>query len=231
MRTTPSPSRAALILALVASTAACKASPEAAGAPPAASTTSKAAPPSAAAPSAPATTLAVAPSAAAEAPAASLHALTVTDIRGEPLDLASLKGKVVLAVNTASQCGFTPQYAGLERLYRDYADKGFTVVAFPSNDFGGQEPGDRAEIAGFVHDKFEITFPLMDKVNIKAEPIAPIYQFLTGAGPEGTQGPIKWNFTKFLIGKNGEILQRYESRVDPLDPSVKAGVEAALAAQ
>lgn len=163
------------------------------------------------------------------APPGTLHGFTVTDITGAPYDLAALKGKPVLVVNTASQCGFTPQYAGLERLHRTYRDKGLVVLAFPSNDFGGQEPGDRAEIHGFVQKNFEITFPLMDKVGVRPGGQSPIYGWLTGAGPEKTRGDVKWNFTKFLIGPDGAIVARFAPAVDPLDPAITSAIDALLA--
>ena len=161
---------------------------------------------------------------------ASLHGFEVTDIEGKRFDTAGLKGKAVLVVNTASQCGFTPQYAGLERLYRTYKDKGLVVLAFPSNDFGQQEPGDRKQIHGFVQDNFQTTFPLMDKVVVKGEGQTPLFAWLTGQGPAKTRGPVKWNFTKFLVGPDGALIERFESPVDPMDPAVTGAVEAALAA-
>lgn len=156
------------------------------------------------------------------------HAFVVTDIHGDPHDLSAYKGKTVLVVNTASQCGFTPQYAGLERLYRTYKDRGLVVIGFPSNDFGGQEPGGRDEIHGFVQKNFEATFPLMDKVVVKGEGQNPLYNWLTYAGPDATHGPVKWNFTKFLINPDGAIVVRFPSNVDPMDPAVTAAIEAHL---
>ncbi len=166
--------------------------------------------------------------AATDAQAPTLHSFKVKDIHGQPFDFAQLRGKAVLVVNTASQCGFTPQYAGLERLYRTYKDKGLVVVAVPSNDFGGQEPGEPAQIHGFVRDKFEITFPLTDKSRVKGADKSLLYRWLTTAGPKGTQGEVGWNFTKFLIGPNGQLAARFASPIDPMSAEVTAAVEAAL---
>ena len=161
---------------------------------------------------------------------ATLHGFTVTDIHGEPYDAKALAGKTVLIVNTASQCGFTPQYAGLERLYRTYKDKGLVVLAFPSNDFGGQEPGDRKQIHGFVNDTFETTFPLMDKVAVEpGDTQHPVFAWLTTQGPEATRGKVQWNFTKFLVGPDGKVTARFAPKVDPMAPEVTAAVEKALA--
>ena len=172
--------------------------------------------------------------AAAEAPiksptasAPTVHGLTVTDIQGEAVPLKSYAGKTLLIVNTASQCGFTPQYAGLERLYRTYKDKGLVILAFPSNDFGGQEPGDAKTIQGFVADNFSITFPLFDKVHAKGPEKAPLYTLLTEQSPK-VKGEVKWNFTKFLISPKGEVIARFESSVDPMAPAVVKAVEANL---
>jgi glutathione peroxidase len=161
--------------------------------------------------------------------APSLHGHTVTDIHGESVDLRTLKGKSVLIVNTASQCGFTPQYAGLERLYRKYQEQGLVVLAFPSNDFGAQEPGGRSEIHGFVEKTFSITFPLMDKVPVRGDAKTPLFKWLTTGGPKGTTGEIRWNFTKFLVGPDGQIRARFGSGTDPMSAEVIAAVEASLA--
>ncbi|MFN3196808.1 MAG: glutathione peroxidase [Bradymonadia bacterium] len=168
---------------------------------------------------------------AAEKPAAQtapIHALTVTDIQGKPVSLKDYAGKAMLIVNTASQCGFTPQYAGLERLHRTYKDKGLVVLAFPSNDFGGQEPGDAKMIQGFVADNFSITFPLFDKVHAKGPEKAPLYTLLTEKSSK-TQGEVRWNFTKFLVSPKGEVVARFESSVDPMDPALVKAVEGQLA--
>lgn len=168
---------------------------------------------------------------AALAAPATLHGFSVTDIHGQPYDTRALTGKTVLIVNTASQCGFTPQYAGLERLYRTYKDKGLVVLAFPSNDFGGQEPGDRKQIHGFVNETFEATFPLMDKTTVKPGGDAqhPLFAWLTTQGPEATRGPVGWNFTKFLVGPDGKITARFAPKVDPMAPEITRAVQEALA--
>lgn len=155
----------------------------------------------------------------------------VKDIDGDAVKLGdTYAGKVLLIVNTASKCGYTPQYADLEALYEEYKDKGLEVLAFPSNDFGGQEPGTEAEIKEFCSTKFKVTFPLFSKVVVKGEAKAPLYQFLTDtqAHPE-TGGEIKWNFTKFLVGRDGKVIARFEPKVKPTDDAVKEAVEKALA--
>ena len=129
---------------------------------------------------------------------------------GESLPLAEKAGKVLLVVNTASKCGFTPQYEGLEALWRKYRDRGFEVIAFPCNQFGAQEPGNAEEIASFCSLNYDVTFPVMAKVEVNGENAAPLYQWLKAEAPGvlGTQG-IKWNFTKFLIGRDGKVVRRY----------------------
>lgn len=135
---------------------------------------------------------------------------TVTTNRGEPLDLAEKQGKVLLMVNTASQCGFTPQYAGLEKLYETYKDRGFEVLGFPCNQFGHQEPGDADEIAEFCTVNFGVTFPLMAKVDVNGSDASPLYDWMKREAP-GIMGSkaIKWNFTKFLIDRDGKVVRRY----------------------
>lgn len=129
---------------------------------------------------------------------------------GDTVSLADRQGKVLLIVNTASKCGFTPQYAGLEALWRKYRDRGFEVIAFPCNQFGGQEPGDAGEIAAFCDVNFGVSFPLMGKVDVNGAGATPLYQWLKGQAP-GVLGSkaIKWNFTKFLIGRDGKVVRRY----------------------
>ena len=129
---------------------------------------------------------------------------------GEDIDLAEKKGKVLLVVNTASRCGFTPQYEGLEALYRKYKDKGFEVVAFPCNQFGAQEPGNAEEIQSFCKLTYDVTFPLMAKVDVNGPTAAPLYDWLKAEAP-GLMGSrsIKWNFTKFLIDRDGKVVRRY----------------------
>jgi len=129
----------------------------------------------------------------------------------------------VLAVNVASECGFTPQYAGLEWLYETYKDKGLVVVGFPCNQFGGQEPGSAEAIQSFCSTKFKVTFPMMAKLDVKGSAKAPVYEFLTG-----TLGEPKWNFHKYLVGKDGKVIKAFPSQVEPESAELKAAVEAAL---
>lgn len=153
----------------------------------------------------------------------------VKNIDGEDYDLAQLKGKVVLIVNVASKCGFTKQYAGLENLYKTYRDKGFVVVGFPANDFN-QEPGSNQQIKEFCTSRFDVTFPMMAKVSVKGEQKHPVYRFLTEEPTAGAfAGEIKWNFNKFLIGRDGKIRARYDSKVSPEDEQLLKDVEKALA--
>lgn len=135
---------------------------------------------------------------------------TVTTNRGEELDLSGKQGKVLLIVNTASKCGFTPQYDGLEKLYEQYADKGFEVLGFPCNQFGGQEPGNADEIAEFCKVNFGVTFPLMQKVDVNGTHASPLFDWMKAEAPGlmGSKG-IKWNFTKFLIDRDGNVVKRY----------------------
>ncbi|BEP45485.1 glutathione peroxidase [Variovorax sp. V15] len=150
-------------------------------------------------------------------------------IDGKPVKLSAFKGKVLLIVNTASKCGFTPQFAGLEALHEKYAGKGLTVLGFPSNQFGGQDPGTNEEIGAFCTTNYGVSFPMMEKIDVNGSNAAPLYQWLTKEKP-GLLGStaIKWNFTKFLIGRDGTVLKRYA----PLDTpaSLERDVEAALAA-
>jgi glutathione peroxidase len=153
----------------------------------------------------------------------SLYDFTVKSLDGKPVDLSKYKGHVVLVVNTASQCGFTPQYAGLEKLYLNYKDKGFFVLGFPANDFGHQEPGTDAEIAQFCTSKFNVTFPMFDKVVTKGEGQSPVYKFLTTGFPEPS-----WNFCKYLIDGNGKVLAFYPSKITPDDKTLTDAIDAAL---
>jgi len=132
-------------------------------------------------------------------------------------------------VNVSSKCGFTPQYAGLEALYRKYKDRGFVVIGVPANNFGGQEPGTNEEIKTFCSRTYNVTFPMMSKVSVKGPDIDPLYGFLTSKdGNPASAGDIKWNFTKFLVGRDGKILARFESAVKPDSPELTSAVEAAL---
>ena len=147
---------------------------------------------------------------------ASVHDFTVDDINGKPVPLDRYKGKVLLVVNTASQCGFTPQYKGLEALYRKYRDRGLEVLGFPCNQFGGQEPGSEQEIATFCTKNYDVTFPMFAKVDVNGDKAAPLYRHLKQAKPGllGTQA-IKWNFTKFQVDRDGKVVARYAPNDTP----------------
>lgn len=152
-----------------------------------------------------------------------------TTIDGKPAPLSAQRGKVLLIVNTASACGFTPQFAGLEALWKKYADKGLAIVGFPSNQFGHQDPGSNDEIATFCQTNYGVSFPMMAKTDVNGSDAHPLYKWLTAEAPGilGTKA-IKWNFTKFLVGKDGQVLKRYAPTDTP--ESLSADIEAALAA-
>ena len=154
---------------------------------------------------------------------------TLDSIDGKPYALSQHKGEVVLLVNVASKCGFTPQYTGLEQLYTTYHDKGLTVIGVPANEFGAQEPGTNADIKEFCSSKFHVTFPMLGKVVVKGPGICPLYKYLTEESPK--KGEITWNFCKFLIGRDGQIIERYDSKVKPEDEVLKTAIETALAAK
>jgi glutathione peroxidase len=159
--------------------------------------------------------------------AVELAAIPFKTITGGETSLAAYKGKVVLMVNTASKCGLTPQYEGLEALHKKYAEKGFTVIAFPCNDFGNQEPGSADEIAEFCKTRFSVSFPLMEKVHVKGPQQHPLYTALTGK--DGAfPGDVKWNFGKFLIGKDGKPIARFEPKQTPDSPAIASAIEKAL---
>ena len=149
---------------------------------------------------------------------------------GTTKSLADYRGKAVLVVNTASECGYTPQYADLQAVYGKYRDKGLEVVAFPSNDFGGQEPGDSEEIRAFVDDTYSVEFPMFDKVHAKGPEISPVYKTLSQDTGEGIRGEVKWNFTKFLVDPEGKVVARFEPPVRPSDPQVLSAIERVLPA-
>lgn len=166
---------------------------------------------------------------AASLPAASVHDFTMNSIDGKPAPLAAYKGKVLLLVNVASQCGFTPQYAGLEKLYRDYKDKGLVILGFPANNFGGQEPGTDAEIKTFCSRNYNVTFPMYAKSSVKGADENPLYRFLTDTSVHPTTGgDVRWNFTKFLVDRNGKVLARFESNVKPDSPEMTGAIDKAL---
>ena len=158
---------------------------------------------------------------------ATLYDFTVDDIEGHPVSLDRYKGKVLLVVNTASKCGFTPQYKGLEALYRKYRERGLEVLGFPCNQFGAQEPGSEQEIATFCETNYDVTFPMFAKVDVNGDAAAPLYRYLKREKPGllGTEA-IKWNFTKFLVDRNGSVVARYAPNDTP--ESLEADVEKAL---
>jgi glutathione peroxidase len=154
----------------------------------------------------------------------------VDSIDGKPVDLSKYKGDVVLIVNVASKCGYTPQYTNLESVYTKYKSKGFHVLGFPANEFGRQEPGTNEEIAKFCSSKFNVDFPMFSKIVVKGEGINPLYQFLTSKETNpGFEGDIKWNFEKFLIGRDGKVVKRWRSAVKPDSEEVTKAIEAELA--
>ena len=160
---------------------------------------------------------------------ATVHDFAVTTLRGEPRSMADYRGQTLLIVNVASACGYTPQYAGLEALYRKYQDRGFAVLGFPCNQFGAQEPGTSDEIASFCSRTYDVTFPLFAKIDVNGAKAHPLFEHLKNERPGalGTKG-IKWNFTKFLVNGRGEVVQRYGSSTTPeqIDADVAALVEA-----
>ena len=162
--------------------------------------------------------------------AASVYDIPLKDIDKKDTSLKAYKGKVLLVVNVASRCGLTPQYKALEQLHQKYKSKGFTVLGFPCNDFGAQEPGSNAEIKTFCSSNYKVSFPLFDKLHVKGAEQHPLYTALSGKDSP-FPGDVKWNFGKFLIGKNGEILKRFEPTTTPDDAQVNAAIEAALAAK
>jgi glutathione peroxidase len=159
----------------------------------------------------------------------SIYDFTMKSIDGQPVSLGSYSGKVVLLVNVASKCGFTPQYAGLEALYEKYKDRGLVIVGIPANNFMSQEPGTDAEIKTFCTNKYNVTFPMMSKVSVKGDDKTPLYTFLTDANTDPQfAGDIKWNFTKFLIDRNGNVVQRFEPAVTPDSKEVVSAIEKQL---
>jgi glutathione peroxidase len=156
-----------------------------------------------------------------------VYDFSATSIEGQPVEMSSYRDKVLLIVNTASQCGFTSQYQGLQALYDKYASKGVEVLGFPCNQFGAQEPGSATEIQSFCEQRFGVSFPLFEKVDVNGANAHPLYQYLTKAAPGilGTEG-IKWNFTKFLVDGSGKVIKRYASTTEPKD--IERDIEALL---
>lgn len=161
--------------------------------------------------------------------ARSIYDFTVTTIDGVEKSLADYRGQTLLIVNTASRCGFTPQYKSLEALYQRYKDRGFEILAFPANDFMGQEPGTNAEIKEFCSLTYRTTFPLFEKVSVKGKGIAPLYAYLTR--DSGHPGNVSWNFAKFLVGPDGRVVARFDPMTDPLDKNLIGRIESTLAAR
>ena len=161
--------------------------------------------------------------------AASIYDFTMKSIDGQPVSLKSYKGKVVMLVNVASKCGFTPQYAGLEALYEKYKDRGFVIIGIPANNFGQQEPGTNEEIKTFCSRKYNVTFPMMAKVSVLGDDETPLYRSLTDKSADPKfGGDIKWNFTKFLFDRDGNLIARFEPPVTPDSTQVQSAVESAL---
>lgn len=157
----------------------------------------------------------------------SVHEFSVKDINGKDVNLSEYKGKVLLIVNVASKCGYTRQYSGLQKIYDKYKEQGFEILAFPCNDFGGQEPGTNEEIAEFCSTNFNVTFPLFDKIKVLGEDKNPLYKMLTN-NSNVEKGDINWNFEKFLISKEGEVIARYKSSVEPESDAVAKAIEQEL---
>jgi len=162
--------------------------------------------------------------------AGSIQEISLKDIEGKDTSLKTYQGKVLLVVNVASRCGYTPQYKGLETVYEKYKDKGFTVLGFPCNQFGQQEPGTATEIKEFCSSKYNVTFPLFSKIDVNGPTRHPLYVALAGKDSP-FPGDIKWNFSKFLIGRDGKILKRFEPGVTPESAEMTGAIDAALAAK
>src|SRR5271169_6523988 len=160
--------------------------------------------------------------------ASGVYSYTLNSIDGKPGPLAEYKGKVVLIVNVASQCGYTPQYSALEAVYEKYKDQGFVILGFPANNFGAQEPGTNDEIKTFCSRKYSVTFPMYSKISVKGADQAPLYAYLTKEAGPGVSGDIKWNFTKFLVDRSGNVVQRFEPAVTPDSKEMVGAIEKQL---
>ncbi len=165
-----------------------------------------------------------------DAPSPYVLGYTLKDIDGNDVSLESFKGKVILMVNVASKCGYTPQYKGLQELYTRKKDAGLVILGFPANDFGGQEPGSEADIKKVCHDTYKVTFPMFSKISVKGEKQHPLYKQLA-AQPAPIGGDPKWNFTKFLVDRSGNVVARFDSRVAPSDRQLTEKIEELLAAK
>lgn len=157
-----------------------------------------------------------------------IHGYTMKDIDGKDVKLEAYAGKVVLVVNVASNCGYTKQYADLQKLYDTYKDRGLVVLGFPANNFGGQEPGSDAEIKLFCSENYDVTFPMFSKISVKGDDIHPLFKTLTSEENADFTGDINWNFEKFLVGKDGELIRRFRSKTVPTSDEMIEAVEAAL---
>jgi glutathione peroxidase len=157
-----------------------------------------------------------------------LYSFTLNSIDGTPAPLAEYKGKVILLVNVASQCGYTPQYSALQAIYEKYKDRGFVILGFPANNFGAQEPGTNAEIKTFCSRKYNVTFPMYAKISVKGPDQAALYSYLTKETGAGIAGEIQWNFTKFLVDRDGKVVQRFEPAVTPDSKDVTSAIEKQL---
>lgn len=159
--------------------------------------------------------------------AQSIHQFKVKDLYSETFDFAALKGKKIIVVNTASKCGLTPQYKGLEALYREYKDKGLVIIGFPANNFAGQEPGTNEEIAAFCEQNYGVTFPMMDKISVKGDDMAPVYEFLTQKSKNGVaDSEVEWNFQKYLINEDGQLEKVVSPKTLPDDPEIVNWIKA-----
>jgi len=167
---------------------------------------------------------------AAVPPRARALEFKLKDIEGQERDLSEFAGKVILMVNTASKCGYTPQYEALQKLYQQHEARGFVILAFPSNNFGEQEPGSNEDIKKFCSEKYQVSFPLFAKIDVKGKDICPLYKYLTGTNVgHRFGGDVKWNFTKFLINRKGQIVGRFDSKEDPLNgKKISAAIKKAL---
>lgn len=163
-----------------------------------------------------------------EKEADSVYAFQPENIDGEVTPLSKYKGKVLLIVNTASKCGYTPQYEGLQQLYENHRDKGLEVLGFPANNFGGQEPGTNEEIKQFCRVNFDVGFPMFSKVSVKGDDIDPLFDYLTKADNPDFTGEIKWNFEKFLIDRDGKLIHRFRSATEPQSEAILNAIDKAL---
>lgn len=152
-------------------------------------------------------------------PQTTIYSISVKDINGKLIDFSKFKGKKILIVNTASECGYTPQYADLQKLYEQYGSK-LVVIGFPANNFGGQEPGSNAEIKSFCSSNYNVTFPMAAKVSVKGDDICPLFKWLIEQENPEFKGDVSWNFEKFLIDENGKLIHRYKSKTKPLDKAI-----------